>query len=121
VHIDFAAHRSPTSGKLSNANTAPPPLSAPDFGLNRERIPPPRERHEYLPELMPPPNVHAKEARDELRPLHVSQPQGVSFKVKGSKLEWQKWKMHVCELILISVFPLSVLLGVRRISTNDDC
>ncbi|KAI6116769.1 copper amine oxidase [Pisolithus croceorrhizus] len=42
----------------------------------------------------------------DLKPLHVVQPEGVSFKMKGHVLEWQKWKMHVayshCEGIVLS-------------------
>lgn len=33
--------------------------------------------------------------RDDVKPLHVVQPEGVSFKVNGNELEWQNWKMHV--------------------------
>ncbi|EJU05050.1 hypothetical protein DACRYDRAFT_20598 [Dacryopinax primogenitus] len=88
VHIDFAPHRldpsNPPSSKV-------PPL---DAKLERPRIPPPQERHEYLPELM-----QGQEGfegmREDLKPLFVVQPEGVSFKVEGRELEWQKWKMHI--------------------------
>ncbi|KZP00411.1 hypothetical protein CALVIDRAFT_475745 [Calocera viscosa TUFC12733] len=87
VHIDFAPHRLDKSKPLS---TKVPPL---DAKLERERIPPPLTRHEYLPELL------AKEEgfgmRTDLKPLYVVQPEGVSFKVDGRELEWQKWKMHI--------------------------
>lgn len=33
--------------------------------------------------------------RTDLKPLHVVQPEGVSFKMNGHILEWQNWKMHV--------------------------
>ena len=33
--------------------------------------------------------------RDDIKPLHVVQPEGVSFKMDGNVLEWQKWKMHI--------------------------
>ncbi|KAH9958239.1 hypothetical protein BGW80DRAFT_1376273 [Lactifluus volemus] len=28
-------------------------------------------------------------------PLHVVQPEAISFKMDGHVLEWQKWKMHI--------------------------
>ncbi|KAG6887953.1 hypothetical protein C0992_010056 [Termitomyces sp. T32_za158] len=33
--------------------------------------------------------------RDDIKPLHIVQPQGVSFKMNGHELEWQNWKMHI--------------------------
>lgn len=33
--------------------------------------------------------------RDDVKPLHILQPEGVSFKMNGHILEWQKWKMHI--------------------------
>ena len=35
--------------------------------------------------------------REDLKPLHILQPDGVSFKMIGHTLEWQKWKMHIGE------------------------
>ncbi|KAL6713240.1 peroxisomal copper amine oxidase [Lecanora helva] len=49
----------------------------------------------------PPNNYHsaAIEAeggfRKDLKPLHITQPEGVSFKVDGRIIEWQNWKVHV--------------------------
>ena len=37
--------------------------------------------------------------REDLKPLHVLQPEGVSFKMNGNTLEWQKWKMHIGEVL----------------------
>ena len=36
--------------------------------------------------------------RTDVKPLHVVQPEGVSFKMDGHVLEWQNWKMHIGEL-----------------------
>ncbi|KAG7403046.1 Copper amine oxidase 1 [Fusarium oxysporum f. sp. rapae] len=33
--------------------------------------------------------------RNNLKPINITQPQGVSFKVTGRELEWQNWKFHV--------------------------
>lgn len=55
----------------------------------RERINPPTRRFEYLPE------TSGIRPRDDLKPLHIIQPEGPSFKINGHELEWQKWKMHV--------------------------
>lgn len=33
--------------------------------------------------------------RTDLKPLHVTQPEGVSFTVRGKEIEWQSWKMHI--------------------------
>ena len=49
----------------------------------------------------PPNNYHAAaiEAeggyRKDLKPIHITQPEGVSFKVDGRIIEWQNWKIHV--------------------------
>lgn len=49
----------------------------------------------------PPNNYHpaAIEAeggyRSDLKPLHITQPQGVSFNVDGRIIKWQNWKIHV--------------------------
>lgn len=44
---------------------------------------------EYLPELngIPP--------RPDLKPLHITQPEGVSFQTDGNKVEWQKWRFRL--------------------------
>ncbi|KAK3384677.1 copper amine oxidase [Lasiosphaeria ovina] len=33
--------------------------------------------------------------RDNLKPINISQPEGVSFQVKGREIEWQNWKLHI--------------------------
>ncbi|EFE36498.1 peroxisomal copper amine oxidase, putative [Trichophyton benhamiae CBS 112371] len=49
----------------------------------------------------PPPNYHPKAIekeggyRKDLKPIHITQPDGVSFKVEGRHIEWQNWKFHV--------------------------
>ncbi|KAF2172804.1 hypothetical protein M409DRAFT_62493 [Zasmidium cellare ATCC 36951] len=49
----------------------------------------------------PPINYHAdaiaKETgfRKDLKPIHITQPEGVSFTVDGRTLKWQNWSVHV--------------------------
>ncbi|KAG9049364.1 hypothetical protein FS837_010578, partial [Tulasnella sp. UAMH 9824] len=95
IHIDFPPHRL-DGDKLSAKSTAPP---SPDEDAlkasGRTRLPPPLQKAEYLPDLVDE-ATKAKPAPDPLKPLHVVQPEGVSFKVTGgSVLEWQNWRMHV--------------------------
>ncbi|CAE6427598.1 unnamed protein product [Rhizoctonia solani] len=89
IHIDFPSH--PKSGLHTSSadySTNPPNLeSAPDRG----RIPPPKMKHEYLADHLDTANA----SREPLKPLHVIQPEGVSFKMSGNTLEWQQWRMHI--------------------------
>ncbi|KAI1111449.1 peroxisomal copper amine oxidase [Nemania sp. NC0429] len=33
--------------------------------------------------------------RDDLKPINITQPEGVSFKMTGREIEWQNWKFHI--------------------------
>jgi primary-amine oxidase len=33
--------------------------------------------------------------RKDLKPINITQPEGVSFKVDGRIIDWQNWKVHV--------------------------
>jgi primary-amine oxidase len=33
--------------------------------------------------------------RKDLKPINITQPEGVSFKLTGRELEWQNWKFHI--------------------------
>lgn len=102
LHIDFPAHYSyvdqeEKEHKLSATTTAPHPLDVTALDhSNRERILPPAQRFDFLPDLITEDDKNFK-LRDDLKPLHIVQPEGVSFKMNGHELEWQKWKMHICE------------------------
>lgn len=81
---------------LTASSTHAPSLSEDSLAASgRERIPPPRAAHNFLPDLIAEDDKDFK-LRDDIKPLHVIQPEGVSFKVNGHELEWQNWKMHIC-------------------------
>lgn len=98
LSIDFPTHRSTKDGKLNNGTSGPPKEATFEAPTGRERIAPPTQRHEYLPELAAA-SVHTPDKpiqmRKSLKPLHVVQPEGVSFKMNGSILEWEGWRLHV--------------------------
>ena len=105
IHIDFPPKYKKKANEalfdttginvaLTQPTTAPPPLDEDAFaGAHRDRIPPPQRSYDFLPDLL----AQDKDFkfRDDIKPLHVLQPEGVSFKVDGHVLEWQKWKMHI--------------------------
>ena len=73
-------------------NTRPKGLDADGLtDINRGRIPVPTEKFDFLPDL----RGENFKPRDDIKPLHIVQPDGVSFKMNGHELEWQKWKMHI--------------------------
>ncbi|KAH0846719.1 hypothetical protein AYO21_11577 [Fonsecaea monophora] len=49
----------------------------------------------------PPNNYHVKSIeeiggyRTDLKPINITQPEGVSFKINGRIIEWQNWSVHV--------------------------
>ncbi|WWD15630.1 hypothetical protein CI109_100052 [Kwoniella shandongensis] len=73
---------------------APSSADAYDAQPKRERFAPPMAGQNYLPEqiVMDEPDF---KVRDTLKPLHVVQPEGVSYKLEGRVLTWQNWKIHI--------------------------
>ncbi|KAH0591411.1 hypothetical protein H2248_001488 [Termitomyces sp. 'cryptogamus'] len=99
IHIDFPPtyKNTPNGPTLSASSTAPPALSNTEEALahsSRERVHPPLARQNFLPDLMAEDDKDFK-LRDDIKPLHIVQPEGVSFKTNGQELEWQNWKMHI--------------------------
>jgi primary-amine oxidase len=41
------------------------------------------------------PSVRGTEVRTDLKPLHITQPEGPSFTVEGTELKWQNWTMRL--------------------------
>jgi primary-amine oxidase len=115
LNLDFPPHYSRSadgSVKLSTETTGPPPITDDALAAsNRERIPPPRRAWDFLPDLMVQTEEGGYQPRTDLKPLHVVQPEGVSFKMNGHVLEWQNWKMHVGKYLSTSKLR-SMLLSV---------
>lgn len=66
----------------------------------------PKPANEYIPE--------AQELRKDLKPLHVSQPEGPSFNVTpvgetGNVISWQKWTFFVGKSDILSYSMISRL------------
>jgi primary-amine oxidase len=41
------------------------------------------------------PSVRGTKVRADLKPLHITQPEGASFSLDGSELKWQNWSMRL--------------------------
>jgi primary-amine oxidase len=54
------------------------------------RVDEPQTMGEYVPHLVP-----GLRQRDDLKPLEITQPEGVSFSRDGNLLRWQKWSLRV--------------------------
>jgi primary-amine oxidase len=53
-------------------------------------VPEPEVMGEYVPRHIP-----GYRARDDVRPLEITQPEGVSFDLDGYQLRWQKWSLRI--------------------------
>ncbi|GAA6021237.1 hypothetical protein JCM11491_001519 [Sporobolomyces phaffii] len=102
LKIDFASHRLDPSNpsKLSGTgSTAPHAVDGDSFlDAGRGRIAPPLDEHNFLPDLVQQERKARGEdwsLRDDLKPLSISQPKGVSFSLSGNEVSWQNWKFHV--------------------------
>ncbi|KAH9981670.1 peroxisomal copper amine oxidase [Russula compacta] len=112
IHIDF-----PPIYPNVPASTQPPPLDKDSLEHSqRSRIAPPLTTQDFLPDLI---EEAAKREGKEWKPrtapspLHIVQPEGVSFKIDGHVLEWQKWKMHIA-------FSHREGIALSTITYNDD-
>ncbi|KAJ5817633.1 copper amine oxidase [Penicillium robsamsonii] len=59
--------------------------------VNGERTPIPMKEHNYLPEFA----ETSQYKFDVLKPINITQPQGVSFKMSGREIHWANMKMHI--------------------------
>ncbi|PBK76288.1 hypothetical protein ARMSODRAFT_969032 [Armillaria solidipes] len=93
--ISLLTTRTLLSVALGVPSTSFPELSEDAFAVtSRPRIQPPLKSFDFLPDLMEK-NEENFKPRDNIKPLHIVQPEGVSFKLDGNELEWQDWKMHI--------------------------
>ncbi|KAJ5133998.1 hypothetical protein N7526_005363 [Penicillium atrosanguineum] len=58
--------------------------------VNGERTAVPLQEHNYMPDFIGDGYIH-----DRLKPIDITQPEGVSFKVRGNELQWANYKMHI--------------------------
>ncbi|KAH8838205.1 hypothetical protein MCOR27_000463 [Pyricularia oryzae] len=58
--------------------------------VNGERTKPPLAEHNYTPEFL-----SAGYRHDRLKPIDITQPEGVSFSMRGNELSWAGYKMHI--------------------------
>lgn len=58
--------------------------------VNGERTKVPLEEHNYMPEF-----VAGGYRQDRLKPIDITQPQGVSFRMSGSEISWAGLRMHI--------------------------
>ncbi|HEX2409752.1 MAG TPA: primary-amine oxidase [Solirubrobacteraceae bacterium] len=54
------------------------------------RVTEPQTMGEYVPHLVP-----GLRQREDLAPIEITQPEGVSFTLDGNRLTWQKWSLRV--------------------------
>ncbi|KAK2464894.1 hypothetical protein APHAL10511_002970 [Amanita phalloides] len=101
LHVDFPPHYNKTAnGHVLPVSTTAAPRTVGSIDkafadAKRERIRPPLKSFDFLPDLMKTTEEGGFKPREGLKPLLISQPEGVSFKLDGHVLEWQGWKMHV--------------------------
>ncbi|KAH8202928.1 hypothetical protein TruAng_002874 [Truncatella angustata] len=58
--------------------------------VNGERTQVPLAEHNYLPEY-----IGNKYQMNVLKPIDITQPQGVSFEMRGNEISWAGYKMHI--------------------------
>ncbi|GFF64641.1 copper amine oxidase [Aspergillus lentulus] len=58
--------------------------------VNGERTPVPLDEHNYLPQF-----IKDQYRPERLKPIEITQPEGVSFRMNGNEIEWAGLKMHV--------------------------
>lgn len=72
------------------------------------------ESFDFLPDLLAETERNGQPwtLRDDVKPLQVVQPEGVSFKMTGNHLEWQNWDLHIGEFAPSSSLPFCADHGI---------
>jgi primary-amine oxidase len=82
---DANGYARPIEGLLARVDMARGEvLDVIDLGV----VPLPPEAGSYYPE-------HNGPLRDDLRPLHITQPEGPSFTIEGNLVRWQRWSLRI--------------------------
>lgn len=88
IRIDWARPRLPGV----KTGTEPHAIDSPTGPDGWARSGYPNGACEYLPELL---EKEGFKYRDDIKPIEITQPEGVSFTLQGNRLSWQKWDMHI--------------------------
>lgn len=73
----------------------------------------------------PPVNYHPEAVeknggyRADLKPIHVTQPEGVSFTMNGREIQWQSWSMHIVSDRCPSNSKLAVAKSLQGFNYRD--
>ena len=65
--------------------------------VNGERTAAPLDAHNYLPRF-----IEQEYIQERLKPIDITQPQGVSFRMYGNEIEWASFKMHIGRNLVVS-------------------
>lgn len=88
--IDF-----PPTNREADSDPHPPSSAAAYAKADpRARFQPPLATGNFMPDQLKLDDPDFK-PREGLKPLHVLQPEGVSYRLEGRVLKWQNWSMHV--------------------------
>ncbi|KAL1931911.1 hypothetical protein VTP01DRAFT_8967 [Rhizomucor pusillus] len=73
----------------------------------------PMANHHFLPE-----HLGEDKLRKDIKPIEITQPEGVSFQINGHELSWQKWNLHISfnyrEGIVLSNISYKDMDGIVR-------
>ncbi|GAA5910033.1 uncharacterized protein JCM6883_000531 [Sporobolomyces salmoneus] len=99
LKIDFASHRLGGDKLSGTGSTVPHSVEGDSLvDAGRERIAPSMDEHNFLPDLIKEERKARGQdwsVRTDLKPLEITQPQGVSFNMRGNEIAWQNWKFHI--------------------------
>ena len=92
-----------TSGTARRPAPTPTPIPStactrrrpqPDGAAGRRQLGPRRRPPSVMGEYVPR-HIPGYRAREDVRPLHLTQPEGTSFTLDGNLLRWQNWSLRI--------------------------